>query len=84
MGLTSRHVRTFVVTPEQEEIFWVLDFVAQQQEDRLQRLFPTVHIVAQEEVVGGGRESAHLEQTDEIGVLPEENKQRIRRHTWWG
>jgi hypothetical protein len=81
LGLTSRHVRTLVVTPEQEEIFWVLDFVAQQQEDRLQRLFPPVHIVAQEEVVGGGREPAHLEQTDEIGVLPEANKQRFRPHT---
>ena len=59
-----------MITPEQEEIFWVLDFVAQQQEDRLQRLFPSVHIVAQEEIVGGGREPAHLKQTDEIGVLP--------------
>ena len=69
--LTSRHVGTLVITPEQEKVFRVLDLVTQEQEDGLERLFPPVHIIAEEEIVGSRGESAHLEQTDQVGVLRE-------------
>lgn len=41
----------FMIAAEQEEIFWVFDFVTQQQSDRLDRLLAPVNVVSQEEVV---------------------------------
>jgi hypothetical protein len=35
-----------VVSAEKEKVFWVFDFVGQQQADRLQRLLASVHVVA--------------------------------------
>ena len=59
----------FMVAAEQEEILWVFDLVRQQQTDGLQRLLTPIHIVAQEQVVGIRRESAVLEQSEQIIVL---------------
>lgn len=53
---------TLVVAPEQEKVFWVFDLVGQQQADGLQRLFPSVHIVAQEKVVCLRREATIFKQ----------------------
>lgn len=39
---------TLVVAPEQEEVLGVFDLVRQQQADGLQRLLPSVHVVAKE------------------------------------
>lgn len=58
-----------MVPAEQEEVLGKFDLVAKQQQDRLERLFPTVDVVAQEEVVGLRWEAAHLEQANEVGVL---------------
>lgn len=44
--------------------------VRQQQADRLQRLLPAVHVVPQEQVVRLGRETAVLEQAEQVAVLP--------------
>ena len=68
-GLTSRDVRALVVPPQQEEVLGVLDLVGQQQADGLERLFAAVDVVAEEEVVGFGREAAVLEQAQEVVVL---------------
>ena len=38
--------------------------------DGLERLLPPVHVVAQEQVVGLGREPAVLEEAQQVGVLP--------------
>ena len=62
---------TFVVAPEEEEVLRVLDLVGEQQADGLQRLLPPVHVVAQEQVVGLGRETAVLEQPQQVVVLCE-------------
>ena len=43
---------TLVVPPEEEEVFRVLDLVGQEQADGLQRLFPSVDVIAKEKVVG--------------------------------
>ncbi len=43
---------TFVVPPQEEEIFGVFDFVRKQQADHLQRLLATVNIVPQKQVIG--------------------------------
>lgn len=67
--LTSGDVRTLVIPPQQEEILRILDLVTKKQQDRLQRLFTPVDIIAEKEVVGGGRETAHLKETDQVGVL---------------
>jgi len=44
--------------------------VRQQQADHLQALLAAVHVVAQEQVVGLGREPAVLEQPQQVAVLP--------------
>lgn len=59
-----------MVPPEQEEIFWVFDLVGEQQTDGFQRLLPSVHIIAQEEIIGFRREASILEEPQQICVLP--------------
>lgn len=43
--------RAFMVSSQQEKIARVLDFVCQQQADDLQRVFPSVHIVSQKQII---------------------------------
>ena len=61
--------RALVVAAQQEEVLRVLDLVCQQQADRLQRLLPAVHVVAQEQVVRVRREPSVLEQPQQVVVL---------------
>lgn len=58
-----------MVAAQDEEVLRVLDLVCQQQADGLQGLLATVHVVSEEKVVGFGRETSVLEQTEEIVVL---------------
>lgn len=55
--------RAFVVSSKDEEIFRVLDLVRQKQADCLQGLFASIHVVAEEKVVGLGGEAAVFEQS---------------------
>lgn len=48
----------------------LLELVAEQQHDRLDALLGAVHVVAEEDVVGAGREAAHLEEPQQVVVLP--------------
>ena len=52
-----------MVSAEDEEVLGVLDLVAEEEEDDLQTLLSSVHVVAEEEVVGFWGEPAVLEQT---------------------
>jgi hypothetical protein len=61
--------RALVVSTENEEVLRVLDLVCEEQADGLEGLLATVDIVTEEEVVGLGRETAILEQTEQIVVL---------------
>jgi hypothetical protein len=58
-----------VVSPQQEERLWILDFVSQQQADGLHALFASVHIVPQKEVVGVRWEASILEDTQQVVEL---------------
>lgn len=58
-----------MIAPQQEKVLRVFDFVSQQQTDRLQRLLAPVHVIAQEQIVGFGREAPVLEQAQQICVL---------------
>lgn len=58
-----------MVAPEQEKVLWVFDLVGQQKADGFQGLFPSVHVVSQEKVIGLRRETAILKQPQEICVL---------------
>lgn len=59
-----------MVSSEQKEIFWVFDLVSQQQADRFQRLFASVYIVPQEQVVALWWKASIFEQPEQIIVLP--------------
>jgi hypothetical protein len=50
--------RALVVAAQHEEVLRVLDFVREQKADGLERLLAAVDVVAEEEVVCFGRESA--------------------------
>ena len=70
-----------VVAPEEEEVFWILDFVGEEETYRLQGLFASVHVVAQKQVVGLGRETAVFEQPQKVVELTVDvtcNKHRIK------
>ena len=58
-----------MVSTEYEKVLGVLDLVGKEQADCLQGLLAAVDIVAEEEVVGLGREAAVLEQAQEVVVL---------------
>ncbi len=53
-----------MVASEQEKVLRVLDFVSQKQAYALDRLFSSVNVVSQEEVVSIARESSILEQLE--------------------
>ncbi len=58
-----------VVPAQQEEVLGVLDLVGQQQADGLQRLLPSVHVIAQEQIVSLRREAAVLKEPQQVRVL---------------
>lgn len=58
-----------MIAPEKEKILWILDLVAEQEENRFQTLFSTVYIVSKKQIVGAWREAAHFKQANEVGVL---------------
>lgn len=58
-----------VVAAQQKEVLRVLDLVGQKQADGLQRLLPSVDVVAQEQVIGLRWETAVLEKTQQVIVL---------------
>lgn len=61
--------RALVVSSEQKEVLWILDFVCKQQANCLQRLFSSVDVVAQEEVIALWWESTVLEQSQQVVIL---------------
>lgn len=69
---------TLVISPQQEEILRVFNFVGQQETDGFQRLLPPVHIVSQKQVVALWREAPILKQPQQIIVLPVD----ITYRTW--
>lgn len=66
-----------VVATEDEEVFGVLDLVCQQETDGLQRLFTTIDVIAQEQIVGFWGEASILEQTEQVIVLAVDITYRI-------
>ena len=59
-----------MISSEQKEVFRILDFVGEQEADGLEALLASIHVVAQEQVVGLRRETTVLEQPQQIRVLP--------------
>lgn len=55
---------TLVIPTKNEEILWILDFVCKEQADGLQRLFASIDIIAEEKIIGFGRESSVFEKAE--------------------
>lgn len=51
-----------MVSPQQEEVLWIFDFVCEQETDGFQRLLPPVYVIAQEQVVALWREAPVFKQ----------------------
>lgn len=58
-----------VVASQQEKVLRILYFVGKQQTDRLQWLFASVHVVAQEQVIRVRREVSVLKQAQQVIIL---------------
>jgi hypothetical protein len=58
-----------VVAAEHEEVLGIFDLVCEEQADGLEGLLATVYVVAEEEVVGLGGETAILKQAQQVVVL---------------
>lgn len=58
-----------MISPQQEERLWVLDFVSQQQADGFHALFASVHIIPQKEVVGVRWEASVLKDAQQVVEL---------------
>ena len=59
-----------MVTTEEKKVFRILYLVGEEEADCFQRLLPSVHVVAQEEIVSIGRKCAILKESEEVCVLP--------------
>lgn len=57
-SINTVDTRTFVVSSQDKEVLGVFDLVGQKQADRFQRLFSSVDIIAQKEIICFGRETA--------------------------
>ncbi len=40
-----------VVSAQKEKVFWIFDFIGEEEADGLERLFASVHVVSEKEVV---------------------------------
>ena len=58
-----------MISTQQEKVFWVFDLVGEKQADCLQRLLPSVHVVAQEQVVALRGEASIFKEPEQIIVL---------------
>lgn len=58
-----------VVASEDEEVLRVLNLVRQEQADGFQALLATIDVIAEEQIVGGGREATVLEEAEKVVVL---------------
>jgi hypothetical protein len=52
---------TLVIATKNEKVFGVFNLVGEEKTYRFKRLFPPIHVIAEEEVVCLGRESTVLE-----------------------
>ena len=59
-----------MVAAKDEKVFGVLDLVREEKTNGLERLFASIDIVAEKEVVCFWGKSAILEQTEKVVVLP--------------
>ena len=59
----------FVVAAQQEKILWVFNLVCEKQAYGLQRLLPSVYIVAQEQIVAFRGEASVFKQPEQVVVL---------------
>lgn len=59
-----------MISPQQEEVLRVFDFVGQKKTNGLQRLLPPVHVVTQKQVVALRRKAPILKQPQQVIVLP--------------
>lgn len=60
---------TLVVTSQDEKVLRVLDFVGEQKADCLERLLASVYVVTQEEVIGLGRKTTVLKESEQVIIL---------------
>jgi len=61
--------RALVVATQHEKILGVLNLVRKEEADALETLRSAIYIVAQEKVIGLGREASVFEKTQQIGIL---------------
>lgn len=59
-----------MISPQQEEVLWIFDFVGQEEADGLQGLLPPVHIVTQKQVVALRGEASIFKQPQQVIILP--------------
>ena len=67
--INSVDCRAFMVATQKEEIFWILNFIGEEKTDCFDRLTSSVHVVAQEKVVGKWRLFSVFKYSQQIVVL---------------
>ena len=58
-----------MIAAEDEEVLGIFDLVGEEEANGLERLLASIDVIAEEEIVGFGRESTILEQTEQVIVL---------------
>ena len=62
-------ILAFVIPPKQKYVLWIFNFVREQKANALDRLFATIDVVSQEEVVRVGRVPCQVKKPEKVFVL---------------
>lgn len=58
-----------MISTQDKKVLGILDLVGEKQTDGLQRLFSSVYVVSEEQVICLGRKSSILEEAEKIVIL---------------
>ena len=58
-----------MVSAQKEEVLGILDFVSEEEADGLEGLLSAVDVVTEEKIVGIGRKSSILKQSEQVIIL---------------
>lgn len=61
--------RAFVIAPEQEEVLRVLDLISEHEGNTLNRLFSSINIIAEEQIILIARVATVFEELNQVGKL---------------
>ncbi len=58
-----------MVSSEKEKVFWIFDFVGQEEANGFEALLPSVYVITKEEVIGLRWKTPIFKQSHQVSIL---------------